>query len=377
MRKNLDIEMLRAIAISFILFAHLYNLFPWQSAGLAKAYTYLDLWTGVDLFFFVSGYIIATSLINKLPNETSGREFFKFAVPFWIKRAWRLWPSAWLWLTILLVCSLVFRHSGYWGFPGQNAMYQTYAMLHVANFYGFECRAQYDLPSLLNYACGANQIYWSLSIEEQFYLIFPFAAVFIKRKYLIPFFLVVFAVQFPVNRGGSILGYIRTDAIALGVVIALWARSESYNLLEPRVLRLKRYSIPTIAILLFMLIELGNSRIAAISFSTGLIAVVAGILVWVASFDRNYLTFTPILKKIASYIGSRSYTIYLAHIPVYFLTKEVWWRYLPEGFHPDGSYTLRYIITAIIILVVVTEASYRLIEIPLRNKGRHISKKFQ
>ncbi|WP_213673229.1 hypothetical protein, partial [Serratia marcescens] len=60
-------------------------------------------------------------------------------------------------------------------------------------------------------------------------------------------------------------------------------------------------------------------RIAAISFSTGLVAVVAGILVWVASFDKNYLTFTLALKKIAAYIGSININSNIAMVGIAYL----------------------------------------------------------
>src|SRR5580698_10193426 len=117
--KNTDIEVLRAVAISFTLCAHLiWGLLPKLGSLGQKLQSMLQFWPGVDLFFGISGFIITSSLIKIMheDNFTTGttrmrgwKEFFEVAIPFWIRRAFRLLPSAWLWISITLFLAATFN----------------------------------------------------------------------------------------------------------------------------------------------------------------------------------------------------------------------------------------------------------------------------
>jgi peptidoglycan/LPS O-acetylase OafA/YrhL len=72
--KNRDIEALRAIGIIFVMIAHAYKLTPWQTpldGSLHAIYYYFGWWTGVDLFFCVSGFIITSNIINNIKDNNS------------------------------------------------------------------------------------------------------------------------------------------------------------------------------------------------------------------------------------------------------------------------------------------------------------------
>src|SRR5580693_514770 len=108
-----DIELLRGIAVLFVLFEHTrFNLFGQPSEVLAFIYTHFGFWNGVDLFFAISGFVIARDLIPRLNRSDSRETFFAIAAKFWVRRAWRLWPTAWLWLALLLVATVAFKKSG-------------------------------------------------------------------------------------------------------------------------------------------------------------------------------------------------------------------------------------------------------------------------
>ncbi len=328
-----------------------------------------NTWTGVDLFFCVSGYIITRSVLREFVGADQPASLFRFAVPFWIKRAWRLWPTAWVWLTFLLVASVVFRESGYFGKFGQNFMYQVYAMLHLANFYGFYCK--------WSSSCGINQVYWSLSTEEQFYFLFPIALFIVPRKYWIWAFIALFAVQFPMDRGGNLAGFLRCDAIALGVVIALLQDRREYQSVEPRFMSNKAIALAVFAVLILFLGALGAAEITVIRFSTGIIAVLSGIMVFIASFGKGYLVPFRCMQTVVGYLGSRTYTIYVVHIPAFLTAKEIWHHVLPIGTHLDSTYTVRFALTGLALLVVFTELNYRLIEDPLRRYGARVAAAFK
>ncbi|WP_069357785.1 acyltransferase family protein [Burkholderia cenocepacia] len=364
-KKNIDIEALRAVGIIFVLIPHSEELFPWGLPVLHKLYSFMDFWTGVDLFFCVSGYIITRSVLRELSQHGGWKDFARFAVPFWIRRAWRLWPTAWFWLTFLLIGSFLFRESGYFGIPVRNFLYQIYAMLHMANFYGFFCKE--------HLTCGINQVYWSLSTEEQFYFLFPILMFAVPKRWWPTAFAIIFALQFPLNRGGSMLGFIRTDAIALGVLIALWRDHMVSREFEPTFLRSPAVAAATTAFLVIALGALGSAAITVVPISTGLVAVVSGIMVFMASFDKGYIVPWRFARPIASYIGSRSYTLYVVHIPAFVTAKEIWFHLLPPGTHLDGTYTLRFGLLGLALLITFTELNYRLLENPLRKYGARIA----
>ncbi|PER22380.1 hypothetical protein, partial [Bacillus cereus] len=78
----------------------------------------------------------------------------------------------------------------------------------------------------MHYEYGASFVYWTLSLEEQFYLILPLL-VFVSRRYLVWVLLAVVLVQFFTWRA-LWLSVIRTDALALGVLLSIWSLRPSY-----------------------------------------------------------------------------------------------------------------------------------------------------
>src|SRR5690606_16205729 len=65
----LDIEVLRALAVIGVVVHHARdNLFTWTSPGLERLAVYFGGWVGVDLFFVISGFVIARSLLPQLQS---------------------------------------------------------------------------------------------------------------------------------------------------------------------------------------------------------------------------------------------------------------------------------------------------------------------
>jgi peptidoglycan/LPS O-acetylase OafA/YrhL len=132
----------RGIAISLVLIAHLqYPLFGhsvrwWPPAGIH----------GVTMFFVLSGFLITTLLLKK-PGTLRA---------FYIRRFFRLMPAAWTYLAAMVLFSLVSEVP----FISRRAVLSS--LLFYRNFA--------ILPSPTDLA---TQHFWSLSIEEQFYLVWP------------------------------------------------------------------------------------------------------------------------------------------------------------------------------------------------------------
>jgi peptidoglycan/LPS O-acetylase OafA/YrhL len=120
---------------------------------------------GVTVFFFLSGYLITTLLRREA--EANGRVSLKL---FYLRRVFRILPPFYLVLALALVLSLTGVLAR--GFSVPALMAQA---LHYSNFYVIA----HGWEGLL----GGTGVYWSLAVEEHFYLVFPaIYALMIKGK---------------------------------------------------------------------------------------------------------------------------------------------------------------------------------------------------
>lgn len=370
-----DIELLRGIAVIFVLIEHVRNnLFTWVNGPETRLYFYFGFWTGVDLFFAISGFVIARSLLPTLHSTSGTTVFFNKSLAFWVRRAWRLLPSAWLWLAIILVSSIFLNRSGAFESFRSNFEGAIAATLDVANFR--------IVTVFTHYEPGASFPYWSLSLEEQFYILLPIV-VFVSRRWL-PYVLGVgILVQFFVIRAGDragalglLMNQLRSDALMFGVLIAIWSHHPTYRLFEPTSLKSRPFvGLAILAVLVLFLAAAGSTQLHLVSFQVGLIALISAALVFVASYDQDYLLPEGAVKRVMLWFGSRSYALYLIHIPAFFLTREIWFRIEPAGTVFDGTFTLRYALTAGVLLVTFAELNYRYVEVPLRRRGAGIAQR--
>lgn len=101
----IQLDVLRGIAIALVLFEHRPNTPkgpPGWIDGLIAPIS-AALWTGVDLFFVLSGYLVGGLLISEMAK--SGRIDLK---RFWIRRGFKIWPSYYLYLAVLAIVTALF-----------------------------------------------------------------------------------------------------------------------------------------------------------------------------------------------------------------------------------------------------------------------------
>ncbi len=328
---------------------------------------YFRGWVGVDLFFAISGFVIARSLVPVLKDCSNREEFILKTAQFWIRRSWRLLPSAWLWLLIPLILCVTFNRSGAFMTFRADADGVVAAMLDVANF---RLGMIYGRSPI-----GSNFLYWSLSLEEQFYLILPIAIFVFRRRIWVPLAFIV-ALQFVIVTT-PLTVCLRGGAIALGVLLAIWQKQPSYRLLEPAPLANHRsVRVAVVGVPLMFMTMLASYAASIVQFPLGMIAVLSAFLVWLSSYDKNYVCHDGLLKKVFLWIGARSYALYLIHQPVYLSLHEIWFRTHPIEVHPSGLQAVAYVLVAYPILFCLAEVNYRLIEVPLRRRGAAIALRF-
>lgn len=144
---------IRALAIGLVLFSHsvIYDEFNrFRQIGLGAGYT------GVAIFFVLSGFLITTLLLRE-EDRTGGISLRLF----YIRRALRLFPALWLYLLVVWV---IWRAGGLSHHPWHSFVT---SLFYVRNLVG----RGHETDHL-----------WSLSIEEQFYLLWPLVLVVLPRR---------------------------------------------------------------------------------------------------------------------------------------------------------------------------------------------------
>ena len=354
--KNTDIEVLRAYAIAITVIAHLNILIP-QWYGVTA---YFWLGGGVDLFFCISGFLIAGTLMRS--SQSIG--FVRYASSFLVKRAFRLWPAAILWATVTLFISESFDVARTFG--PQDLVLQSwiYGILNIENIHIWMIgNAEHPTPIWH---------YWSLSLEEQFYLLLPATLYFVKDKRFLIAPILAFALYqtLTIRPWGTIWWFTRSDALLYGVTIAiLWQYypDQIRNFFIGR----RKSSLTTLMVILLPLPVL-LSKTSWSPYYMGLVSISATSLILLASANLSLLGRQGKLHAAAMYIGSRSYSIYLIHNPVFAITRELILQLEISELQSKGS-TLMALIAAMTATIMISEFSYRLIETPLRIYGARLS----
>ena len=153
-QKKFDqIDGLRFFAVFGVVCVH----WHWAGSNLCDLITSGS--RGVDLFFVISGFLITLGLIrSKEKEQTLGTSLYKF----YIRRFLRIFPIYYLTVFILfLVWHAQMRDSIWW------------YLLYLSNFY-----------SIRIHDWGVAGHFWSLSVEEQFYMVWPFIILFVPVRRL-------------------------------------------------------------------------------------------------------------------------------------------------------------------------------------------------
>ncbi len=155
----------RGVSIIVVIMAHLH-----LTESKDSIYTYIFNGTlGVNIFFVLSGFLITTLCIKE--QNLTGRLSLK---EFYIRRVLRIFPVAYLYLAVVFILNAVFV-------LGVSKLQFIGSIFYLMNLSHFKNN---QFPWLTGH-------YWSLSLEEQFYIIFPFI---LKKSARLFFYTVIFLV---------------------------------------------------------------------------------------------------------------------------------------------------------------------------------------
>ena len=305
-----ELDGFRACAVLMVLVHHLF--YGWKTPALARLPHVIRIlieqgWRGVDLFFVLSGFLITGILLDSKDNQHYFRNFYS-------RRVLRIVP---LYLTCIVLMYIAYPKAG---------PYFLLSVLYLANFaYYFRVGVPHG-PG----------VFWSLAVEEHFYLVWPIAVRLFSRVWLLVLISVI-VVGSPILRGVCAhagmdpereiytYSYFRLDALAMGGFLALWVRSRYYN-------RASAWTIAGVLIgvtLLIMLIGWPygimnvKSVIGTAMHYSQVAFLFAGFLALALAHQGS--VFTALLRTRAARItADLSYCIYLIHLTV----GDVYYRVL-------------------------------------------------
>ncbi|MBY0236395.1 MAG: acyltransferase, partial [Burkholderiaceae bacterium] len=304
---------------------------------------------GVDVFFVLSGYLITGLVANGIT-----RGDFSLKAFYW-RRAKRLLPAAYLTILVTALLAPWFL----------NQLELKDFALQVVGAVSFT--ANIFLWQQTDYFQGAADLKpllhtWSLSIEEQYYMLLPAALLLLRRSNWLPVMLVATAVSLGLCFAGAELKPIATFYLLptrawemlLGSVGALWVHRQSSagQIANLPVMRLLFYpSLMVLCLLPFFPLGRQHPGLSAVLICTATLLIV---LRQHAGLEK--LRVTAALAK----VGDFSYSLYLVHWPLIALLKNAWVgadRQLPLGLR----------LAVLLLSFVSAYLLYRFVENPFRH----------
>jgi peptidoglycan/LPS O-acetylase OafA/YrhL len=326
---------------------------------------------GVDVFFVLSGFLITSLLIDELTKTNTVDR-----ARFYMRRIRRLMPALFLVLFFSVLVSGLFVLDAAYHVRRDLPWAMTFVLNWSYLFFEQSYFVNISRPPLLQHL-------WSLSVEEQFYVIWPIMLIGLykvkignlspRTKIFIASSVLAIASTawmvhlsvangFPIPNDPSRV-YFGTDTHAMGLLVgcaaaALW-RSERLNerLTPDRAAAMNGLGLLSIAGLAYFFLFVSELNEFLYRGGFLVLSILTAILVVIAAHPG--LKFgqrlgNPVLK----WFGDRSYGIYLWHWPIFVLMRsgiDIQW--------PDP---IAFVVKVSIVLVIA-DLSYRYVEMPIRN----------
>ena len=341
---------LRGFAVFIVI---LYHLFPYL-----KGFSFG--WMGVNLFFVLSGFLITGILLNTKDSPN-------YYTNYLARRILRIFPLYYLFLILFfvgfsltvipsLIPDYAYLHN-----------HQLWYWLYIQNWLPL---FDTDYPSL-----NILSHFWSLAIEEQFYIFWPFIVYITPRKNML--FVCVSLILFSITcrlifyTDEALFSRVytftltRLDGLAIGSALAVMIRDPYYiNLLNRYTLKLALVLAALLAITVAISKSLSFYNPLLGTYGYTLIDLFFGcILVTTLSHTPSNIVKSAAEMKWLTFLGKYSYGIYVYHVPLY--------RLLADSLNGITNSNLLTSLLCLLLLIGLAYLSYHLVEKPfLKLKSR-------
>ena len=351
---SMEIQVLRGLAVFMTFVAHFPGVYP-QFDLLLKA----NFWTGVDLFLTISGYVIAKSFFPQMARARNRSDQLALTVSFWMRRAYRLLPASLFWAFLLLIAAWGYNRSMGLGLPWGVLDEFIAVLLYAKNI------AAMSAPT---FSLGP---YWSLSLEEQFYFVLPLAMVYLPwlLRPVVYMPVIVILTLFP-DLLGKYHYLFRFESFLFGIGIYHLRQSPYSRIFEPTFLAQPLARWVFLGFMLFVLL-VGVPALKGFSGAPFYIMVVSGALVFAATYDKGYIPYAGWSGKSMVWLGDRSYSVYVCHMPALLLVYETIFRVFGVyGTQAVWQYAALAVAVSWGVTLVFSVFSYRVLEQPWQRRGR-------
>ncbi|TCR61199.1 acyltransferase [Bosea sp. BK604] len=374
-RKHIpELDGVRGLACLLVIVLHVVvaplPLFPGTWFDLARFRIQPFMSGGVDLFFILSGFLISGALMDSKGSPGYFRAF-------WTRRIARIFPVYYL----MIIFSIVAR-AAYDVSPAP----VLHALVNLSLPEGYYAIFSQNIVMALTKASGNNilGVTWSLAIEEQFYLVFPFLVFLVPRRWLVVSAVAV-VVSTPLIRAlvvanvnwqaGYLLTVARMDALMLGVLLAALVRH------APALAIARRVQGPlnwlALALIIMQLCDFwgyvgeqwrlslgGNITYLMLIVAQYPLINIAMACLMLNIFTREAGPLRPIFtSRILTSIGLISYGAYMYHQVVNYAL----WRWLYASNPREMTLHQAYMpVTVLLITAAISWVSLRYFEMPIR-----------
>lgn len=342
------VQGLRAIAVLAVV---LYHFWPARFSGG---------YVGVDIFFVISGFLITSHLMRELTSTGSLR-----LGQFWARRARRLLPGS---LLVLLFCAIV-AMSPY--LTPTSALPNEVREIFASTFYVENWFLALNSADYLNHSGDPTTVqhYWSLSLEEQFYVMWPLLMLLAawigvkwfrgsRRRTVITVLAVVsvlsfaFCVVFTMTNPAPayFVTFGRMWQFGVGAMVALVPRLRIRSAIGSFVL-----GWAGIAVLLFTIFTF-DGQTPFPGYAAALPTLGAAAVIMASNHERWWYPTRVLAIRPAQFVGNISYSLYLWHWPLIIIAPSV----------PFWGLTIYHRLALLAICFVLAWLTKRFVEDPAR-----------
>jgi peptidoglycan/LPS O-acetylase OafA/YrhL len=337
-----ELDSLRAFAVIMTLLAH---------------YSPIEIpymWYGVPIFFTISGFLITTILIKSLDNK--GGNKLLIIKNFMIRRVLRLFPIYYLFIIIFWVAK---NHFNLLLWKDE---FTPYFFSYTPNFIIYKI-------GLESASCFAHL--WSLGVEEQFYLFWPWFVLFPKGKYRKQIFIgmIVFSLLFIafnyLNNRMNVLPFANFHTLGIGALLACFYIEQGNTILWLKQKRLLLFLLTFFNLIVTLIVFNDASRFWHVYRDLSLCLCTFSIVL-VSIYGWSGLVGYITRNRAVQYIGTISYGIYLFHMPVPYIYRSIFSKVFSTINIPAYVFTILCFATTFLLAAF----SYKYIETPFLKMKR-------
>ncbi len=337
-----ELDGIRGLAMLMVLTCHSAMWLPigWMRSVLIEARI------GVDLLFVLSGFLITGILLDTRHDRRALRNFY-------VRRALRVWPLYFVFLALAFIV--------------------TRPIMPTMVPHGLSAAAYFFFVQNFFYVAGTGPMLdptWSLAVEEQFYVVWPWAALRLRREMVLKVCCVVVAIS-PVIRiamrmAGTSEDFVyantlcRMDGIAMGGAIAAWVRAEGFD-----VEWLRRFA--QLGLILGAFGTAVSFGLSVAPFATELrlsfiTMMFGGLMAWVLVNQGTTPFATRLLRSFGlTRLGRISFGLYLFNLPLYTVMHGHWANRVFFSL-PSAIAELSRFLTGNLLLLAIAAVSWRFYE---------------